>query len=123
MRPGGHRKRCSICRALGHKRNNYPTLLVHGCEERPIEVATPQPTQPTPSEPPPSQPPAPPTPPTTPTPFAAATPPTAATPSATPTPPAAGPPPNTAEQEPSQPTYGIRKMRPKMQIRRSPRPS
>ncbi|QCD81393.1 large subunit ribosomal protein L7Ae [Vigna unguiculata] len=42
---------------------------------------------------------------------------------AAPTPPAPGPPPNTAVQQPSQPSYGIRKMRPKMQIRRPPRPS
>jgi len=33
------------------------------------------------------------------------------------------PPPNTIVQQPSQPTYGIRKLRPKMQIRRPPRPS
>ena len=86
MRPGGHRKRCSVCCALGHKRNNCPTLPVHGCEERPSEATTPQPTQPTQSEPPPSQPPP------TPTPLATPTPPAA------PTPPTAGPPPNTAIQ-------------------------
>jgi len=132
MRPGGHRKRCSVCRALGHKRNNCPALLVHGCEERPTEATAPQPTQPTQSEPPPSQPPTTPTPLATPTPAAALTPPVA-TPTppivaphptvAAPNPPAPGPPPNTAVQQPSQPTYGIRKMRPKMQIRRPPRPS
>jgi len=93
MRPGGHRKRCSVCRALGHKRNNCLVLLVHGCEERPTEAATPQPNQPTQSEPPPSQPHATPTPLAAPTPLVAPTPPAAA-----PTPPALGPPPNTAVQ-------------------------
>ncbi|QCD90544.1 hypothetical protein DEO72_LG4g1500 [Vigna unguiculata] len=90
--------------------------------ERPTEAAATQPTQPTQSEPQPTQPTqseAPPSqPPATPTPPAAPTPPIAA-----PTPPAPGPPPNTAVQQPSQPSYGIRKMRPKMQIRRPPRPS
>ena len=57
MRPSAHRKRCSVCRALGHKRNNCPALHKQGCEERPIEAAAPQPTQQTPSEPAPSQPP------------------------------------------------------------------
>jgi len=64
MRPGGHKKRCSVCRALGHKRNNCPALPVHDCEERPTEAAAPQP----------SQPPTAPTPPATPTPPAAPTP-------------------------------------------------
>jgi len=104
MRSGGHRKRCSVCRVLGHNKNNCPTLPVHGCEERPTEVATPQPTQPTPNQPPLSQPPVVPTPPATPTPLAAP------------------PPPNTTVQQPNQPSYGIRKMRPKMKIRRPPRP-
>ncbi|XP_027934309.1 uncharacterized protein LOC114189806 [Vigna unguiculata] len=80
IRLGGHRKRCSVCRALGHKRNNYPALPVHGCEERPTEAVAPQPTQPTPSEPPPSQPSAAPTPPATTTPPTTITPPIATTP-------------------------------------------
>jgi len=65
MRSGGHRKICSVCRALGHKRNNCPALPIHGCEECPTEAVASKPTQPTPSEPP-----AAPTPPATPIPPA-----------------------------------------------------
>jgi len=123
IRPGGHKKKFSVCRALGHKRNNCPTLPKQGREERPTEAATLQPTQPTPSQPPTS---AAPTPPTTPI-----APPQPSQPSSTtPTPPVittapvpiTAPPPIAAVPQPNQSSYGIRKMRPKMQRRRPPRP-
>ena len=119
MRNGGHIKRCSVCRQLGHKRNICPSLLIQGCEERPTaptqqsqpqvgptSTATPTPTPaPTPA----------PTPTSTPAPSLAPTP--APTPALT----LARTPALTPAPTPAltlAPSYGIRKMRPKMQIRR-----
>ncbi|XP_027937571.1 uncharacterized protein LOC114192148 isoform X2 [Vigna unguiculata] len=45
LRKGGHRKRCRVCRELGHNRTNCPQLPTQGQSSQPSD-APPQPTQP-----------------------------------------------------------------------------
>ena len=45
LRKGGHRKRCRVCRELGHNRTHCPQLPTQGQSSQPTD-GPPQPTQP-----------------------------------------------------------------------------